>query len=93
MTSVTIEYCDPCGFLDRAIEAEQRILESYGTILDDIKLIPGDGGVFQIHVQDTVVFDIDDEEYELTTIMEDVHEQLSTRDRDLNELVDLHYSQ
>ena len=89
MTSVTIEYCDPCGFLNRAIEAQKKILESYGDILDDVKLIPGDGGVFQVHVEDTVVFDIDDQEYDLTTIMEDVHEQLPTHDRDLSELVDI----
>ena len=93
MTSVTIEYCDPCGFLNRAIETEKQILGTYGDILDDVKLIPGDGGVFQVHVGDTVVFDIDDEEYDLTTIMEDVGEQLSTHDRDLGELVDIIDSQ
>jgi len=88
MTAIEIEYCDPCGFIDRATETQTQILESCGSTLDGVELVPGEDGVFQVRVEDSVAFDVDDEEYDLTAIMEGVCGQLSPCDCEPGELVD-----
>lgn len=87
MTSVEVEYCAPCGFIDRATEAQTQILESCGDALDGVALVPGDGGIFQVRVAEAVVFDSDEDEDTLTTIMEGVCGQLAGCDCDPSELV------
>ncbi|WP_018257199.1 SelT/SelW/SelH family protein [Halomicrobium katesii] len=86
MTSVEVEYCDPCGFIDRATETQTQILESCGETVDGVELVPGEDGIFEVRVDDSVVFDVDELEYDLTTIMEGVCGQLSTCDCDPSEL-------
>jgi selenoprotein W-related protein len=48
MTTVTIEYCVPCGLLDPAIETQRHLLETFGRDLDGVRLEPGHGGVFRV---------------------------------------------
>lgn len=60
MTPVEIEYCDPCGYLDQASESQGAILESCSDVLDGVELVPGGGGIFQVRVDDDVVFDTDE---------------------------------
>jgi selenoprotein W-related protein len=69
MTDVEIEYCHPCGYLDRAQDLEHALLEEYGLELDGVRLDVGDGGVFQVRVDGEQVFDVDDEEYDVETIV------------------------
>jgi len=88
MTTIEIEYCKPCGFFDRAVETQSQILESCGNRLEDVELVPGEDGVFEVRVEDVVAFDVDDEEYDLRTVMEGVCEQLPGCDCDPGELVD-----
>lgn len=35
MTTVEIEYCVPCGFLDRAEEVQHELLSTFGGEIDE----------------------------------------------------------
>ena len=57
MTTVEIEYCVPCGMLDRALTVEEAILRQFGDRLDRVSLVTGDHGIFVVRVDDEQVFD------------------------------------
>ncbi len=44
--NIEIEYCVPCGYLDRAVDAQRRLLTEFGNKLASVSLKPGDQGVF-----------------------------------------------
>lgn len=77
MTHVTIEYCVPCGLLDNAIDTQQALLETHGRNLDGVTLDPGDGGVFEVHVDGATVYDKSEEGYDQDAIVERVRERLN----------------
>lgn len=56
-TQVEIEYCVPCGHLDRAIDTQKSILEHFGRDLDGVKLKTGHGGIFIIRVDGEEIYD------------------------------------
>lgn len=56
-TQVEIEYCVPCGHLDRAINTQKSILEHFGRDIDGVKLKTGHGGVFTIRVDGEEIYD------------------------------------
>lgn len=60
MTHVEVEYCVPCGHLDRAIEVQRALLLTLGEELDAITLKTGDDGVFRISVDGEVIHDTGD---------------------------------
>ncbi|MFB6219363.1 MAG: SelT/SelW/SelH family protein [Halobacteriaceae archaeon] len=76
MTSVEIEYCVPCGHLDRAQQLQEALLEEFGQRLDGVRLATGDGGVFEVRVDGEQVFDVDEEAYDTDTIVERVGDRL-----------------
>lgn len=55
--NVTIEYCVPCGHLDRAIEVQRDLLARYGRNLGAVTLQPGAEGVFKVSVNGQLVLD------------------------------------
>jgi selenoprotein W-related protein len=55
--SVEIEYCVPCGHLERAIDTQRAILEAFGQSVDGVRLKTGDGGVFTIRVNGRQIYD------------------------------------
>lgn len=59
MTSVDIEYCVPCGLLDRAIKTQARLLNEFGQDLDEVTLTPGHGGVFIVTADGETIWDTD----------------------------------
>jgi len=69
MTSVDIEYCVPCGHLDRAQSLQNALLSEFGRDLESVSLVTGDGGVFEVTVDGEVVFDVDDEGYDADEIV------------------------
>jgi selenoprotein W-related protein len=79
MTDIEIEYCVPCGLLDDAIETQQSLLEEYGRDLDTVCLKPGHGGVFEVRVDDRLVYDKDEREegYDLESVRSAVDETVS----------------
>jgi selenoprotein W-related protein len=56
-TDVEIEYCVPCGHLEKAIGAQRAILTEFGQKLRAVALVTGDRGVFKIRVNGEEIFD------------------------------------
>jgi len=76
MTSVEIEYCHPCGFLDRAQDVQQAVLENLGQNLEEVSLVVGHNGILQVRVDGDVVFDKDEDEYDVDAIVGSVRQQV-----------------
>ena len=57
MTRVEVEYCVPCGMLNRARDVSEAILKQFGEAVDEVALVTGDDGVFVVRADDEVVFD------------------------------------
>ena len=69
-----IEYCVPCGQLERAIDTQRAILEQFGR-LDRVRLKTGHGGVFTIRVDSEQIYD-KTQGYDLAGILEDIKTRL-----------------
>jgi selenoprotein W-related protein len=57
MVRVSVTYCTQCNWLLRAAWVAQELLQTFGTELDEVALVPGTGGVFRVHVGETLVWD------------------------------------
>jgi len=75
VTRVEIEYCVPCGHLDRAVDLQRDLLALFGQQLETVALRPGDGGVFVVRVDGEQVFDKSTDEYDEEAITEAVRER------------------
>ncbi|MGH8915496.1 MAG: Rdx family protein [Acidimicrobiia bacterium] len=73
--SVEIEYCVPCGHLDRAIVTQRAILEAFGRKVDGVRLKTGHGGVFTIRVDEHQIYD-ETKGFDLDTIISDIEARL-----------------
>lgn len=76
-TDVEIEYCVPCGHLEKAIDTQRVILTEFGQKLRSVGLVTGDKGVFKIRVNGEEIFDKSqgyDEAAILATIKERIDE-------------------
>lgn len=72
-STVEIEYCVPCGHLEKAIDTQRVILTEFGQKLRAVALVTGDKGVFKIRVDGVEIFDKSqgyDEQAILATISE-----------------------
>jgi selenoprotein W-related protein len=58
---VTITYCTQCRWLLRAAWMAQELLSSFEAELSEVALRPGRGGVFDVRVDDQVVWSRADE--------------------------------
>ncbi len=74
MTTVEIEYCVPCGFRERALDVQQAILNGLETELDELSLVMGDHGVFQVRVDDAVVYDKAEDTLDVDGIVREIRE-------------------
>ena len=54
---VEIEYCTRCRWLPRAAWLAQELLGTFEAEIAEVALVPGDGGVFVVKVDGTVVWD------------------------------------
>ncbi len=68
MPSVEIQYCVPCGHLDRALDTQRHLLEEFGQGLDGVRLKTGEGGIFTVDVNGDRVFDKKETPYDLDLI-------------------------
>ncbi|MEU8898448.1 SelT/SelW/SelH family protein [Nocardia sp. NPDC048505] len=57
MARVAIEYCTQCRWLLRAGWMAQELLNTFGTDLREVALVPGEGGVFRITVDDEQIWE------------------------------------
>jgi selenoprotein W-related protein len=54
---VTIAYCTQCNWLLRAAWMAQELLSTFGPELGAVTLVPGTGGIFEIRVDDTLIWE------------------------------------
>jgi len=76
MSDVEIEYCVPCGFLNRAVDLAEALLSTFGADIDSVSLVTGDHGVFEVRVDGAVVFDKEEDEYDVDGITRRVRAEL-----------------
>ncbi|WP_330632577.1 Rdx family protein [Halocatena halophila] len=76
MTLVEIEYCVPCGFLERAESIQHALLENFGQQLEGVLLQTGEHGVLQVRIEDTVVYDKQEDTYDVDEIVRAVRNEL-----------------
>jgi selenoprotein W-related protein len=55
--AVTIHYCSQCNWLLRAAWMAQELLHTFSTDLASVTLVPGTGGIYQVTVDDVVIWD------------------------------------
>ncbi|MEU5842238.1 SelT/SelW/SelH family protein [Rhodococcus sp. NPDC047139] len=81
---VAITYCTQCRWLLRAGWMAQELLNTFGTALGEVALVPGTGGVFRIVVDEAVVWDRKEDKGfpEISTLKQKVRD-LVEPDRDL----------
>jgi selenoprotein W-related protein len=76
MTTVEIEYCVPCGHLDRASDLQNLLLRTFRDQLDRVALVTGDNGVFVVRVDGERVFDISEDDYDPDEVVRRVRERV-----------------
>lgn len=69
MTAVEIEYCVPCGHLNRAQDVQEALLGQFGQDLERVSLVTGDNGVFVVRVGDEKVFDKAEDDFDIDEIV------------------------
>ena len=69
MTRIEVEYCVPCGMLNRAQDVSRAILTQFGASIAEVALVTGDDGVLIVRVDDTVVFDLSEDDYDVDAIV------------------------
>ena len=53
---IGISYCVRCNFLPRALWTAHELLHTYADYIDDLRLLPRGGGLFEVTVNGNVVF-------------------------------------
>ncbi len=53
---VEITYCTQCRWLLRAGWMAQELLTTFGTELGEVALVPGTGGIFDVRVNDELIW-------------------------------------
>ena len=51
-----ITYCTQCRWLMRAAWMAQELLSTFDTDLQEVALVPGTGGIFEVHLNDELLF-------------------------------------
>ncbi len=62
MVEVTIAYCVPCRYQFKAIQDADAILKEFGERLTGLRLIPGTRGVYDVAVDGSLIFSLDQTE-------------------------------
>ena len=75
MTTVEIEYCVPCGFRERALDVQQAILTGLETELDELSLVMGDHGIFQVRADGDVIYDKSEDDLDVDGIVREIRAQ------------------
>ena len=74
---VEIEYCVPCGFLDRASDLQYLLLRTFGQRLDGVALRTDEDGVFRVRVGEELVYDkFEDGSYDPDEVVREVRARL-----------------
>ena len=74
---VEIEYCVPCGFRQHALDVQDAVLNGLEQELDELSLVMGDHGVFQVTADGELVYDkAEDGSLDADDIVRDLREQV-----------------
>ena len=73
--NIEIEYCVPCGYLPRATEAQTRLLEEFGNVIEGVTLKTGRKGVFTFRADGEQIYAKPDE-FDIEAIVATVREHL-----------------
>lgn len=57
MNKVTIKYCTGCRWLIRSTWMAQELLTTFESDIDELTLVPGVDGIFQVQVNEQLVWD------------------------------------
>ncbi|GAB3698767.1 Rdx family protein [Halorubrum pallidum] len=79
MTRVEIEYCVPCGMLNRARDVSEAVLRQFGESIDEVALVTGDDGVFVVRADGETIFDATDDAYDVDEIVRGVRPHVDER--------------
>lgn len=56
MNKIEIKYCSKCRWLLRASWMAQEVLSTFEEEVDELSLLPGTGGIFEITVNDQLIW-------------------------------------
>lgn len=54
---IEIHYCEQCRWLLRAAWYAQELLTTFAGQLGEVALVPGSGGIFQVHCNSSLLWD------------------------------------
>ena len=54
---IEIHYCRQCQWMLRAAWFAQELLSTFSEEIGEVALIPGTGGIFQVHCNDKLIWD------------------------------------
>jgi selenoprotein W-related protein len=54
---LTITYCTQCNWLLRAAWMAQEVLSTFSLEMGQVILVPGTGGIFEIHLDDALIWE------------------------------------
>jgi selenoprotein W-related protein len=54
---ITITYCTQCNWMLRTAWLAQELLSTFGQDIAEVALIPGTGGVFEIHADAVLIWE------------------------------------
>lgn len=55
--TLTIRYCTQCNWLLRSAWMAQEVLSTFSEEIGAVTLIPGTGGIFEIHLDDNLIWE------------------------------------
>ena len=66
MSDVEMAYCVPYELLDRAVGLAETLLSTFGADIDGVSLVTDDHGVFEVRIDEAIVFDKAEDEADET---------------------------
>ncbi|KQW86247.1 hypothetical protein ASC89_04130 [Devosia sp. Root413D1] len=54
---LAITYCTQCNWLLRAAWMGQEVLSTFGLEMGEVSLVPGSGGIFEIHLDGVLIWE------------------------------------
>ncbi|WP_082652681.1 SelT/SelW/SelH family protein [Aureimonas sp. AU12] len=54
---ITIRYCTQCQWLLRSAWLAQELLSTFSTDLGEVALLPGTGGIFEVHYENDLIWE------------------------------------
>jgi selenoprotein W-related protein len=78
MPKVRITYCLPCHYQAKALQDADALLKEFGSRIERLELVPGEHGVYDVAVDDEIVYSIEREHRfpEVPDLIQRVHRKV-----------------